>query len=210
MNFSTKFFGLALAAILAGCATAPQSQYYTLLAPAERVSIQDGQAPFAIDVSAVQVPQQVDRPQIVLTHKDSAQVTLLNDSQWVAPLADEIRNALSRSLSAKLGALEIDSRVAPKDLPLWRLSVTVDRFESVYGDHARLESTWRQVPQNGAKGVTAVCSVAIEIPVGQGVAGLVAGHQRALDELAGLMAQKLQGRSPSPSAGASLKGCVEG
>ena len=200
--------GVALAAVLSGCATAPQSQYYTLLAPAERVSTQAQQAPFAIDLSSVEIPQQVDRPQIVLSHEGGAQVTLLNESQWAAPLADEIRGALSRNLARRLGALEIDPRAAPQDLPLWRLSVTVHRFESIYGGHALLESTWRQVPRNGAKGPTAICSVSIEVPVGTGMPSLVEGHQRALDELAGLMADKLQGRQLEAAEGVSLKGCV--
>lgn len=198
----------ALAIAMAGCATAPQSQYYTLVAPAERLPADVPQAPFAIDISSVEVPQQVDRPQIVLSLKDGAQVTLLNDSQWAAPLSDEVRSALSRKLSRKLGTLQIDSRVAPKKLPLWQLSVTVNRFESVYGNHALLEATWRQAPRNGADGASAICSVAIQVPVEQGMPSLVEGHQRALDELARLMAKKLQGQPLDAAAGVSLKGCV--
>ncbi|WP_397475253.1 membrane integrity-associated transporter subunit PqiC [Pusillimonas sp.] len=199
---------LILAAALGGCASAPQSQYYTLSSSEGQAPAPTAQAAFAISLSAVEVPPQVDRPQIVLSHENGTQVTLLNESQWAAPLADEIRNALSRDLSRRLGALDIEPRAAPEDLPLWLLSVTVHRFESVYGHRALLEATWRQAPRHGAQGEAAICRAAIQVPVEQGMPGLVAGHQRVLEELAGLMADKLSGRPLSAATGIALKGCV--
>src|SRR5690606_29739132 len=138
---------LTLCAALAACASTPQSQYYTLAPAQGSAGDTPSQADFAISVSAVQVPEQVDRPQIVLSHPGGPQVTLLNDSQWAAPLTDEIRDALAQNLSQRLGALDIDPRAAPKDLPLWVLAVTVHRFESVYGGRAMLEATWKQTPR---------------------------------------------------------------
>ena len=36
------------------------------------------------------VPAQLDRRSVVLTHSSDGQVNLLNDSQWASPLPDEI------------------------------------------------------------------------------------------------------------------------
>lgn len=221
---------LALAAVLSACASTPQSRYYTLSGAAQqppsaapheegRQGLQwpgDARKPsstavsanFAISVSSVEVPQQVDRPQIVLSREGDAQVMLLNDSQWAAPLADEMRNALAQDLSRRLGVLEIEPRAAPAGLPLWVLAVTVQRFESVYGRRAVLEATWRQAPRQGARGPAAVCRAAIEVPVQDGMSALVEGHQRAVDTLAGLMADKLSGRPLEAGPGVTLKGCA--
>jgi len=198
---------LALTLAAAGCASAPQSRYYSLMGtdkPASAAARTD----FAISLSAVDIPEQVDRPQIVLSREGDAQVTLLNESQWAAPLADEIRNALSHDLSRRLGVLDVSPRAAPEALPLWVLGVTVQRFESIYGRHAVLEATWRQEPRQGASGTAAVCRAQINVPVQEGVSALVAGHQQALDLLAGLMADKLSGKAPQAGQGVTLKGCA--
>lgn len=204
------FSCLSLAAMLSACASAPPSQYYTLSVPV--VSNQEAGASvtpgFAISVPAVKIPEQVDRPQIVLNQVGGTQVTLLNESQWAAPLADEIRTALSNELSRRLGVLDVNVQAAPETLPLWLITVTVQRFESVYGGQAVLEATWRQMPRNGIKGKGAICRAQIEVPVGTGMPALVAGHQQAVRTLAGLMAEKLSGRPLEAGQGVTLKGCV--
>lgn len=202
---------LSLAAMLTACASAPPSQYYTLSVPAAS-SQAAGASPtspgFAISVPAVKVPEQVDRPQIVLNQVGGTQVALLNESQWAAPLADEIRTALSNELSRRLGVLDVNVQAAPDTLPLWLITVTVQRFESIYGGQAVLEATWRQVPRNGAKGKSAICRAQIEVPVEAGMPALVAGHQQAVRTLAGLMADKLSGQQMDAAPGVTLKGCV--
>lgn len=198
---------LALAFALAGCASAPQSRYYSLSGAGGPASA-SARTDFAISLSQVDIPEQVDRPQIVLSRDGDAQVTLLNESQWAAPLDDEIRNALSHDLSRRLGVLDVSPQAAPQALPLWVLGVTVQRFESVYGRRAVLEATWRQTPRHGAPGKAAVCRAEIQVPVREGMSALVAGHQRALDILAGLMADTLSGQAPQAGQGVTLKGCA--
>lgn len=218
---------LAVALALGACASPPQSQYYTLSPLLGQTPGQVGHgagqpahagqaahavigtsASFAINVASVEIPQKVDRPQIVLNHADGTQVTLLNDSQWAAPLADEIRNALARDLSQRLGVLELEPRALPKDMPLWQFNVVVNRFESVYGRRAVLEATWQQSSLNEAKGGTGLCRALIEVPVQQGMPELVSGHQQALEKLADLMADRLSGNTLEAGPGVTLKGCV--
>ena len=73
---------------------------------------------------------------------------------------------------------------------------------------AVLEATWRQTPRQGARGAAGICRATVEVPVQEGVSALVAGHQRALDALAGLMADKLSGRPLSAAEGVVVKGCA--
>lgn len=219
---------LAVALALGACASAPQSQYYTLspllgqapgqaqqgagqpVLAGQAAQVSPGaKAPFAIYIASVDIPRKVDRPQIVLNLDDGTQVSLLNDSQWAAPLADEIRNALARDLSQRLGVLELEPRTAPKDLPLWQFSVVVNRFESVYGRRAVLEATWQQSSRHSAQqGGTGLCRALIEIPVQQGIPELVSGHQQALEKLADLMADRLSGNTLDAGPGVAVKGCV--
>lgn len=206
--------GLALAVLAAGCA-APASQYYTLL-PGASSAAGTAQSPyaapgkFAISVQPVDLPQQVDRPQIVLSQPGSAQVQVLNGSLWAAPLADEIRNSLADDLSRQLGVLELPVRAAPASLPLWVVNLAVQRFDSVYNQQVILEATWRLESRNPAGKSARVCRAAVRVPVQPGMPALVAGHQEALHRLATIIAAQLSNRPVSglKAEGIDLKGCT--
>jgi len=203
--------GLAglLAAMLAACAAPPASNYYTLLPQAA----QAGQPPklshrLAIDVQAVNVPQQVDRPQIVLNQPGSARVTPLNGALWAAPLSEEIRSALADALVRRLDALDASGQRAGKDLPLWVVRVTVQRFESVHADHAVLAASWRLTPRNQSSAHGMLCRAQIRVEVGPGMPALVQGHQQAVLHLADLVAAGIAGTPAQPAPGVVQQGCM--
>jgi len=203
-------------AAAAGCA-APVSQYYTLATndvpdagaavPAPPPAAKRG---FAISVQPVALPEQVDRPQLVISGgADNTQVQILNSSLWAAPLADEMRNALAGDLARQLGVLDLDARVAPKTLPVWKISLTVQRFGSLYGHSAILDATWRLTPLNQKEKAVAICRAEVRIPVGAGIAALVEGHRAALHQIAILIAAQLSHRdAPDLGPGIVLKGCA--
>lgn len=212
MNPGRIFYVAALVAGLAACAS-PTRQYYTLL-PASTVTElvgNDGKtAPkFAISVQPVVLPEQVDRPQIVINDADAAQVTPLNSALWASPLSDEIRNALSNELSRQLGVLDIPSGGTPESLPVWRVNLRVQRFDSIYNQRAVLDATWRLTPihQSGKK--TMICRAEIQVPVEAGMSALVAGHQEALKKLATLIAaQLITPLENNQMTGVETKGCT--
>ena len=72
---------LALAAALAGCASAPV-HYYTLSAPAGTASAPAGaQAAYMIDVLPVSVPTPADQPQLMVRNGDGS-VSALYSERW--------------------------------------------------------------------------------------------------------------------------------
>jgi uncharacterized lipoprotein YmbA len=185
----------ALAAGLAGCASAPASHYYSLMpeavdaAPGQAAS---AQASYTISVSPVQVPEQVDKPQIVLNEPDSAQVTPLGGYLWAAKLSEEVRSALADDLSRRLGALEAPPANLAKDQGNWQVNVKIQRFDSYYGNRAVLDASWALTPHNIRGGRPAYCRARISVPVADGMSALVKGHQDALWKLSALIAGKIQ------------------
>ncbi|PLC48444.1 hypothetical protein CR159_18085 [Pollutimonas subterranea] len=212
MNPGRIFYAVLLIAGLAACAS-PTRQYYTLL-PASTVAdssaVETKASPkFAISVQPVELPEQVDRPQIVINDANAAQVTPLNSALWASPLSDEIRNALSNALSRQLGVLDIASGGTPESLPIWRINVRVQRFDSVYNERAVLDATWRLTPvhQRGKK--TIICRAEVQVPVETGMSALIAGHQEALQKLAALIAAQLMKPADARQiAGVDTKGCT--
>jgi len=201
------------AAFLAACAGSQPTYYYTLLpssAGKEQAAGQPPSAGYAVLIESVAVPEQVDRPQIVLTDPQSTQVVPLNSSLWASPLPDELRRALADDLYRRLGVLNLASTGVPEGLPAWKLFLDIQRFESLYDQEAVIDASWRLTPVNQPSRRETICRAEARVPVGQGMSALVTGHQQALQLLAGLMAAQLQKAGP-PAADDSriqLKGCA--
>lgn len=210
---SRNLGGMLLLMLLAGCASQP-AHYYSLLSTSvplqQPVSPEPAGAPgYAISVQPVQVPLQVDRPQIVFTQPDSAQVIPLSSALWASPLPEQIQTALAVALSARLGALDVPASAAAYKLPLWKVNLQVHRFESVYEQRAVLDVSWQLNPVNIPAASVSLCGAQIQIPVDNTVTAMVQGHQQAIDALAGLITHQLKDQPLPPDTNlVRLKGCT--
>jgi uncharacterized protein len=183
-------------AMLAACASAP-THYYTLIpAPESQAEAVAPTAGFQFELLPVGIPAQVDVPQLVV-RQGGQSVALLDGERWIAPLADEVRGALSVDLSHRLGAQDIGNGLPVDGKPVLRIKVDVRRFESSPGQYAVIDATWSIRPLKGDTVLT--CSSHISENPGQSYGGLVAAHQQALSELAGQIA----GVAPALAAGSS-------
>jgi len=211
-----KKISLLLAVMLAGCA-ASAPQYYSLQSragtQAAPSSVSDD---YAISVQPVIVPEQVARPQIVVRTSPGAEVVPLSAALWAGPLEAQIRNAVADELTQRLNVLDVGLSSAGKNLPVWRIYLDVQRFDSLYGEAVWQEVVWRMVPQGMPDGVKErLCSAQARLPVATGMSALVEGHREALAGIAEVMAQALPrpaNASPDIDAGTpegvNFRGCV--
>ena len=198
-----KVLLIMAAAVLGGCAsTAPQ--YYSLLASGIEPGGSPGtgsarvQGDYAISVEPVVVPEEVARPQIVVSTAQDAEVIPLNSALWAAPLEAQLRQAFGDALSRRLNVLDVGQSGAAQGLPLWRIYVDVQRFVSVYDESVQQNIVWRIVPQGMPSKVRErTCSARVELPVGTGMSALVEGHRQALNVLAGAIADTMPGSAPA-------------
>ena len=214
MNYRFNALACCLSAVLlTGCMATKPSRYYTLMAPEATQQAGAVQAEsasnYVISVSPVVLPEEVDRPQIVIADTTSTQVMPLGDSLWASPLAYQLQNALSYRLSNKLGVLDVSASGLPASLAAWRILLNVQRFESVYNERVLLDASWRLTPVNQGKKAEMLCRGVVQIPVGQGVSALVKGHREALGYLSDAMAYQIEtGRFSVPDAKVNLSGCT--
>ena len=202
------FTGLAAMAVvalaLAGCAS-PQPSFYTLTdatgatagANAATVGASAPAAPYAVEVSPVAVPDQVDRPQIVVT-RGGGRVDILEESRWAAPLKTELTSTISRDLTQRLGAMDVYGLPRSDGLAVYRVSTSVQRFESVPGEQATLTAVWsvRKVPGD----MLLTCRFTGTEPASGGIAEVVAAQRKLVDRLAdgigNAIATSAQGAAP--------------
>jgi hypothetical protein len=183
------------AVALAACRSAP-SKYYTLVGPPAETTVAPG-GELQIDVLPVDVPPEVDRAEMVV-RRGPGEVTPVETRSWIAPLALEIRRALSDDLTHELGARDIAELTAAPGVPTYRIKLAVQRFESALGDHAVIEASWTVREGSGAP---LVCSVRASDAATGDYAGLAEAHQRALATVAKSIAAGVRAMRGGSGAG---------
>ena len=141
-------------AVPAGCGRSPATQFYALTpVPATRTATAPAStlAP-AVGVRAVELPAELDRPQIV-TRTGTNTVTIAEFDRWSAPLRDIIARLIAENLAAQLPA----DRVAvypwmPGDSVDQEVTVEITRFEGRLGGPCVLEAGWRVAATGGRAG----------------------------------------------------------
>ncbi|WP_322089413.1 PqiC family protein [Burkholderia sp. BCC1999] len=173
----------AFAALALAACSSPPARFYTL-SPADAATplrTAPANPAFLIEVPSVGVPEQVAKNQLVV-QKNAAQVDVLEQERWASPPADEIRRALSEDLAAQLGTIDVANSAYPPGVPVYRISVNVQRFESWPGKRAAVDAVWSV--RSLATQAVMTCRTSVAEPVADGYDALVAGHRRALDVIA--------------------------
>lgn len=172
------------AATLAACSS-PSSRFYTLYPGAQPATVSNPE--FLIELAPIEIPQQVARSQFVIQRSD-ARVDILEQERWASLPSNEIRRALSSQLTQQLGTL--DSYGAPRgeNTPAYRISVSVQRFESWPASHTLLDAVW-SVRKIGSSGAVITCRTFQRIDIAEGYEQIVAGHREAISDLSRSIAQ---------------------
>jgi uncharacterized protein len=178
---------IAIASLLSGCAsTSPR--FHTLVPESEHnpgAALADG---FRLEVDPVRVPAQVDRLELVTRLPDGG-ITIADGEQWIAPLADELQNALSVELAHRLAGADHPD---PPGSDSMSVRLNVERFESSPNRYALIEASWRLEIRQGGKGVRVVCQTRAYEQVRGGYPEMVRGYQRAVVVIADQIATAAQ------------------
>ena len=170
---------IALVAIVAaGCSTAP-SRFYAL----DSTAVADGApaAHAAVMVGPVTVPAAVDRPEFVVqVAPNRDEVDEFN--RWVAPLNDAIARAVAGNLVVLLGTPDVATETLANFIPDYRVTIDVQRFESIQGQAAILEAVWNVRKMVGGQ-TRSGRTVAREPVQGQGFDALAAAHSHAIAKM---------------------------
>ncbi|HEX7816968.1 PqiC family protein [Dyella sp.] len=183
-GYRALVLGMSLA--LGACASAPL-HYYTLVPPAggyvptaTQAAVPAQPANFKFELLPVGIPAQVDQPQLVVRSGDQG-MQMLDGERWIAPLADEVRGALSSDLSRTLHTQDVTG-LPVGDQPVLRIKVDLRRFDSAPGSYALVDAAWSLHALKGNK--TLACTTQVTTQVGAGYEALVQGHQQLLAQLA--------------------------
>jgi uncharacterized protein len=136
--------------VAAGCGSSPNTRFYALAPVAQSggATAAAGQ-PIALVVRSVQLPMELDRPQIV-TRTGENTLHLAEFDRWAAPLSDSVAQLIADNLSVLLHTDRVSVYPSlPGTAVDSEVMVQITRFEGRLGGACALDAQWRVVSSNG-------------------------------------------------------------
>jgi uncharacterized lipoprotein YmbA len=136
---------VAVAICLAGCATSPTARFYTLspISPQEAKGSSGAAVnPLSISIAPVEIPDYLDRPQIV-TRDGRNELRLAEFDRWAGSLSNNIASVLAENLGLLIGTERVF--VYPRmsgEKADYSLALRVLRLECAPGDQVLLKAQW--------------------------------------------------------------------
>lgn len=187
----------ALATSACATTTVPTS-YYSLMPEASSAAAAPSDNSYQIEVLPVEVPMQVDVAQMVV-RTGKGELVPVDTRRWIAPLPNELRNALSWQLTRTLGVRDVAGLGRSAATPVYRISLRVQRFDSAPGAYARIDASW-SIRSSDSDSSMPVCNSNASISVPPGYAELAQGHQQALAQIAAEIASTIRNARNSKQA----------
>lgn len=142
------FLLIILGAVLSGCITTNPSQpasFYMLSSMSESKTapqIEIGDGWFSIGIGPVQMPEYLNRPQIV-SRKSAIELFLDEFNKWAEPLEDNFTRVLAENLANILSTDPVAILPSRSSIPVdYRVTVDVIRFDGILGKDITLIARW--------------------------------------------------------------------
>jgi uncharacterized lipoprotein YmbA len=196
MNSKNSLASLAVvvAALCAGCGSAPKERFYTL-APASGAlpSATAGAQPrTSIAIGPVRVPDALDRPQMVVREGPN-RVEILEQQRWAGSLRSEIGRALVAGVGERLPEVQVsagDSQAGRS--AAYRVAIDVERFDAALNDSVSIQALWTVRQDNGTQLASGRYSASEPTGVG-GYEAIAAAYARTLAGMSGVIADAVRG-----------------
>ncbi|WP_448724191.1 PqiC family protein [Pseudomonas farris] len=182
MAFSLKITLVTALLLLTACSSDP-IRFHTLTPAQPGVASSSGE----IQIEAITVPPQVDRPQIVI-RQGNVGLAILETEWWGASLVDELRSALVDQLVNN----NLQRRVS--------LRLDVQRFDSIPGQYALIDVRWRLRSLGNGDAAMITCRSTLQTAAGASIDDLVVAHQNNVKRLAAAISQAVGSQKGCPSA----------
>jgi len=179
--------------LLAGCATTPDTQFYSLSSGSAGPGGQSASTgELSLRIGPFEFPSYLQRPNIVTRSADNL-IEVAEFHRWAGSLEDEFHQALGSNLGVLLKTRRIS--VFPSEMrfePAYYLTGEVVRFDGRLGGSLTLDVRWT-INRTPAEDALVVAHTVLSEPVeGAGYADLVAAYDRILLDLGKAVQARLE------------------
>ena len=187
--------------MLAGCGSSQPTRFYVLsnLPHAAQQPI-GGSQDIAVGVGPVELPDYLDRPQIV-TRTGQNELNLAEFDKWGESLKDNANQVLAENIAVLLPSKKVHTYPWKRATTLdSQLVVKITRFDHTEGGDTVLHARWGILSGDGMKELLSRETRYVERPDGLGYAATVAAMNRALAQFSRDAANAIIGVSGKPTA----------
>jgi uncharacterized lipoprotein YmbA len=189
----TMLIGITL--LLSGCASSPQSRFYTLTATAAETAGKPDQTMPSIAIASVTIPELVNRPQMVI-RAEGSQVELLETHRWAEPLKNSIPLTVAENIARILGTDQVSTyHQSASNYAELKVYLDIQRFESI-GNQVMLDALWTIRPADG-KTMQSGRTRVVEKVGASGFDAIAAAFSQAVGRLSQDIASALKNERPS-------------
>lgn len=194
--------GLLSVTLVACTITSPSVNFYTVTSLDEGGTIRSSAKranPLAIRVMPVEIPDYLDRPEI-MTRKGRNTVELAEFNRWAGSFKESITAVLAENLGLLLGS-DLVYLQPPLDLGEvdYRVAMTIIRLDARLGDQVLFKAKWTISPvRNKASAVTQVSTFIVRLP-DDNYETLAAGISQALEQVSRNITEKIISLSSEPA-----------
>ena len=192
----TSLLVLFIVVLLVGCGgKSTPMEFYTLNSPgnmSQNPKTVDAAQTIAIGIGPVEIPEILDRPQIV-TRTGPNKLKVDEFHRWAGPLQAEIAKVLAQNISLLLDTQQVI--VYPWEVgfkPHYRIAVDIRSFEGQLGENVVLEAVWRVSGQEDQKIQIVKTSMIKETVSAPDYEALVAAKSQTIAQLSREIAQEIQ------------------
>jgi uncharacterized lipoprotein YmbA len=192
----TSLLVLFIVFLLAGClSSAPPVEFYTLnslSAMTQKADPADADQNIAIGIGPVEIPEILDRPQIV-TRTGPNKLKMDEFHRWAGPLKAGFAQVLAENISLLLATNQV--AVYPWEVdfkPHYRIALDIRYFEGQWGENVVLDVVWRVSDRESQKIQTVKTSVIKEPLSAADYEALVAAKSQAIAQLSREIAQEIR------------------
>ena len=170
--------------VMSGCSTGPPARLYVLtsLSRAESVPPATGGRELSIGIGPVELPQYVNRPQIV-TGQQSSELQSAASAQWAEPLQDGFTRVLAENLSLLLATDRVALFPWKTFAPEYQVVVEVTHFLGQTGGEVSLVALWSILNKDGREALVSKKSSFREATGSSEYASLAAALSRTVAAL---------------------------
>ena len=139
-----KIWAILSVCLLSAClgGYSPQSRFYNLQpADASTVTVLSNRK-VSIGINEVELPDYLDRPQIVSFEKGKPQMNISELDRWGEPLASMIQRTTAADISLYLPEAVVKPRSSLMEKFKYVVDIQIIRFDMIQGEEAVLEAWW--------------------------------------------------------------------
>ncbi|RNC64800.1 MAG: membrane integrity-associated transporter subunit PqiC [Desulfuromonadales bacterium] len=205
-SLTRTLFLVAVAALVAACGTSPPARMYTLssLGTQEVKSAgQQGAKPVSVSIAPVEVPDYLDRSQIV-TRDGTNGLKFAEFDRWGGSLGENMTSVLVENLSILLASDRVFAypRLRPEKPDYW-VGVRILRLDCVPGDRVELKAQWLVTSGLETQDVARRVSIFTERVSDGSYETLVAAVSRTVGQLSREITREIATQRPGVVAGSA-------